>query len=487
LTLILVVFFLAKAYYDTNTIEVKKYQILHPSLGETLAGLKVAHLSDLHIKNNTLRENKTIEILDQEKPDLILLTGDYIQSNGSYEPVQAFFHQLKAPFGVYAVMGNTEYYNENGSCILCHTKEARQLKENPNSLFLRNSHIDIKINGKLLTLLGVDDPVTNRGDLRRALKKTSSQNPSILLAHSPEIFPEASDLGVDLVLSGHTHGGQIWGIKTLNKLFPLEPALEFLDGFFQKGKTLMYVNRGIGTSFLPFRFGVKPEITFFQFRNPSSGPDSKGFQISNTPTEKFFAGLGFPTFLETFDLFNFIKNKLSNSRVLGKSNLLFDFESPADLKRLNWECHKWFELSKDHATSGKYSLKVSFPPGQYPGINFKEIQSDWSRYAYLKMDIFNPSKETIQFHIRIDDHKSEWEYANRFDTEVGLKPGLNPISIPTDSIKTNLYARSLNLKKIDRLIVFIPNNLKPRELYIDNIRLEEGPEADGMKKYGRKA
>lgn len=467
----LVVFFMAKAYYDTNTIEVKKYQISHVSLGEALDGLKVAQLSDLHVKRITHRENKIIEILNQEKPDLILLTGDYIKFNGPYLPVRSLFSQLKAPLGIYAVMGNTEYYNENGSCVLCHKEGSRQLKEKPHPIFLRNSHIDLKINGKILTVLGVDDPVNKRDDLKQSLKGVSPNSPAILLAHSPEIFPEASDLGVDLVLSGHTHGGQIGIVKYLKKLFPLEPALEFLEGFFQKGKTLMYVNHGVGASFFPFRFGVKPEIAFFNFVSPSRQSTSNSFQITNIPSKRVFTGFWISDFLETFNIFDLIKNSLFNSKVYQKSNILFDFESPADLEKLNWECHKWFELSTEHATSGKHSLKASFPPGQYPGIEFEAILPDWSHYDYLQMDIFNPQKEEIRLHVRIDDHKSDWEYANRFDLDFVLKPGMNPISIPTNSIKTNLHPYPLNLKKIERLIVFVPNNLKPRDLYIDNIRL----------------
>jgi hypothetical protein len=151
---------------------------------------------------------------------------------------------------------------------------------------------------------------------------------------------------------------------------------------------------------------------------------------------------------------------------------LFDFESAADLEKLNWECHKWFERSQEHATSGKYSLRVVLPPGQYPGINFKEINPDWSKYHNLKMDVFNPSNENLIFHVRIDDHKSGWEYADRFDKNFELKQGMNHISIPTSSIRTNIHPRPLNLTNIKRFMVFIPNNQVKRELFIDHIRLE---------------
>lgn len=462
----------AKAYYDTNTIEVKEYRIQHPALGSVLAGRKVAHISDLHITRMSGRENKVIEILTQEKPDLIFLTGDYIKNHGSYGPALSFIKQLKAPLGIYAVLGNSDYYNENGSCILCHKEGSRQLREKQNPVFLRNSHLVMKIDGKPLTVIGVDDPVNKKDDLKQSLTKAPPDAPTILLAHSPELFLDASNLGIDLVLSGHTHGGQLWITKYFHKIFPLEPALKFSEGFFQNGRTLLYVNRGIGTSALPFRFGVKPEITFFKFFNSSNQSNQVNpVQISNTPSKMVFGGIDPSAFLETFNFFHSIKNKSTHIKVPGKTNVLFDFESPADLQRLNWECHKWFELTELHKTSGQYCLRVSLPPGQYPGIDFEDIQPDWSRYAYLKMDIYNPSKEVVRFHIRIDDHKTNWKYDNRFDWDMELKPGLNVVSIPTASIQTNLHHRNLNLKKIERLMLFIPNNLKPRDLYIDNIRL----------------
>jgi hypothetical protein len=115
---------------------------------------------------------------------------------------------------------------------------------------------------------------------------------------------------------------------------------------------------------------------------------------------------------------------------------------------------------------------VSLPPGEYPGIDFQEVEADWSKYRHLRMDVFNPSDEMFNFHIRIDDHKSGWEYADRFDINYELRKGLNYISIPTHSIKANIHHRPLDLKKIKRLMVFIPNNTQRRELYLDNIRLE---------------
>jgi predicted MPP superfamily phosphohydrolase len=513
--LIALLLFAAKAYYDTNSIEIKHYRIDNSLLGEVLNGFKVAHLSDLHIRNTGPRESKLLEILKEEKPDLIFITGDVISFRGPYEPVMSFFHQLKPSLAVYAVLGNTEYSNENGSCTLCHKEKSGNLKENPGVVFLRNSFAPLKVNGKMINIIGVDDPVFKKSDLKIALKGTNPDHPSILLAHSPEIFDEASEFGFDLLLSGHTHGGQIFLTKYLRKIFPLEASLEFMDGFFQKGKLLMYVSRGVGTSYLPFRLGVKPEIVFFTFANntnnekirmaqmdkvnqsnssretqslfnlDSNNPSNSAnltnsinstnrinsLLISNHPSNSIFLGISISSILETFNLLSTIRKSFVSNHSQD-SNILFDFESESDLKRLDWQCHKWFELSEEHATSGKHSLKVILPPGQYPGINFEDIRRNWSSSHYLKMDIFNPSDETLKFHVRIDDNNSGWEYAKRFDINCELKKGMNHISVPTDSIKTNIHHYPLNLEKIIRMMVFVPNNAEKREIYLDNIRLE---------------
>jgi len=503
-----------------------------------LGGIKVAFLSDLHIKNIGLREKKVLEILGEEKPGLILLGGDYITFRGSYQPAISFLQELQANHGIYAVMGNTDYSNENGSCILCHKKKSKKLKDGSNLIFLRNFATPLQLNGKVLNLIGLDDPVNKKADLTAALQYRSTAAPqdgskvaaprstphafhgsTLLLSHSPEVFKEAANCGIDFLLCGHTHGGQIFLTKYLRKFIHFGPAFKFPKGFYQDQKTLMYVGRGVGTSFLPFRLGVKPEITFFTFSN-GLGPSKDSCKITDSTSKSIFSGITFSGFLDLFDFYPgrslrevlssdlqdstpniqnpkeslsltpnasnalssgpsspdltpYASNLKANDYSLSpKNDILFDFESDADLEKLNWKCHKWFERSREHATSGQYSLRVELPPGQCPGILFNGIKNDWSKNRYLKMDVFNPSDDKFIFHIRIDDQKSGWDYDKRFDYNFALKPGMNHLSIPTDSIKTNIKPRPLDLKNIKRFMAFIPINPHRREFYIDNIRLE---------------
>ena len=470
-----IVLLMGKCYYDTNSVEVEHYSVYHSPPGKSLAGIKVAFLSDLHIKQIKARENLVLQILEKEKPDLILLGGDYIGFQGSYEPALSFLSRLKAPLGVYGTLGNTDYSNENESCTLCHTKNSKGLKENPSPVFLRNSFVAIHHKGRIVNLVGLDDPVGKRSDWNKATVGIDPDAAVILLAHSPVVFEEATRRGIDFVLCGHTHGGQIFPVKYaakyLRKILPLDPALKYPDGFFKRGKTLMYVGRGVGTSFLPFRLGVKPEMAFFTFSDRPKD-DKNISEISKSSSKVLFAGFDMASLAGIFNIFNSSYGPKDNPNGSATDDVLFDFETDSELSRLNWQCHKWFERSSDHATSGKYSLRAILPPGKYPGISFREFKEDWSGRNYLKLDVFNPAMEELVFHIRIDDRKSGWEYANRFDRNFQLKPGMNHISVPLNSLRTNRDPRTLDLRHIKRLIVFIPNNLEKREIYIDSIRLK---------------
>lgn len=111
-------------------------------------------------------------------------------------------------------------------------------------------------------------------------------------------------------------------------------------------------------------------------------------------------------------------------------------------------------------------------PGQYPGIQFIDVENDWSGYHFIRMDIFNPAAEPFTFHVRIDDKESGWEYEDRYDKDFKVQKGMNNISIPLESVKTNITPRSLDLSRIERLMFFIPGNDRKRTFYLDNIRLE---------------
>ncbi len=457
-----------KIYYDTYTIEVRHYTIANTRLSDALAGNKIAFVSDLHAQRFGPREKEVVSILQKENADFIFLGGDYISFRGSYAPVLLFLDRLR---NAYAVLGNTEYSNENGSCILCHHEKSKDLKKQSNVYILRNSNVTLNIGEKKINLAGLDDPDKEKCDLKTELVKRNSTAPTILLAHLPELFDEAVKAGVDLMLSGHNHGGQVFPARYLKGMVMVDPCFDYMEGFFQKGNTVMYVSRGVGNSFLPFRLSVRPEVTIFQFDKRDERASNPFATITNQPTEKISTHFSIENVIDLFDFSSHFRKTYKAAHHLDKSGKLFDFESEAELEYLNWECHKWFELSNKNTTSGNNSLRVTLPPGSYPGIYFKDIEKNWSGYHFVKMDIFNPS-EPFTFHVRIDDKKSGWEYADRFDQNFQIKKGMNCISIPLESVKANITPRALDLAHIERLMLLVPGNDRKRTFYLDNIRLE---------------
>ena len=497
ISLIVFAAFVAKIYYDTNSLVVRYHTIENPRLGEVLKGIKIAHISDLHIKSIGPREKKIVDILKEEKPDFIFFTGDFIGFKGSFHPAISLIREMKAGSGIYGVLGNIDYSNENGSCILCHKEKSKELIGDHNKLkILRNSAVELNINGKVINIIGLDDPVQAKSDIRAALSKTNPDAPSILLAHSPSVLKQASNSGMDLLLCGHNHGGQIFLIKYIKRFLRGGSSLKYLDGFYQEINTLMHVSRGAGTSFFPFRLGVKPEISFLQFvSNRDLDIDTKE---NSSPSYVYFDGVSLSRII---DLFNFhpisaaalyLKERTVNwgiSQHLSvgagqavenreakasrkQSKQLADFETEAEMQDLNWECHKWFERSPEYSTSGEFSLRAVLPPGKYPGIAFHHLAKNWANHDYFKLDVFNPADYAVPLHVRVDDDESGLDYGNRFDRDYFLRPGKNTISIYLREMETNISKRNLDLKGIKKVIIFIRQNDRKRELFLDNLRLE---------------
>ncbi len=151
--------------------------------------------------------------------------------------------------------------------------------------------------------------------------------------------------------------------------------------------------------------------------------------------------------------------------------VLYDFEREGDLDRLEWKCFTQFSISKDHATSGKYSLKLELYPSNFPQLLTKTEKKDLSGYKAISIDIFNSEKREIPVYIRIDDKKMVPEYGDRYTGSYMLKEGKNRIIVPLNNIKTESGDRSLDLKSIYRLFVFMKHPKKRTVLFIDSIRL----------------
>jgi hypothetical protein len=257
---------------EPNWIDVTRHDVWFKRLPPEFDGLVVAQLSDLHIASYGFRERRLLTALAKAKPGLIVITGDFITPGSDRAAVLRFLKDLRPldpPFGVWAVLGNHEHTDLP---VLGH-EEMRQFFNEANIALLVNDAGRIGRGLDTLTLIGVDDPYTGHDRLWEALKGMQRTPFAILLSHSPEIFFKADLARFDLVLAGHTHGGQV-RLPWVGPVWLPEGSESYEAGWFAGSSAKMFVSRGIGTSTLPIRFLCRPElplITLKRGTGPSAG------------------------------------------------------------------------------------------------------------------------------------------------------------------------------------------------------------------------
>jgi predicted MPP superfamily phosphohydrolase len=239
-------------------ITIRRIEVTLPKLPRALDGFRIAQITDLHIGLTLGRDwlERVIGEVLGLKPDLIAVTGDLVDGTperlrGEIEPIA----RLTAPHGVFFVTGNHEYYS--GVRPWMSELEGLGLR------VLRNERVSIERDGSSFDLAGVDDQNGGRmepdhgTDLRAALEGRDSDRELVLLAHQPLVIDEATERGVGLVLSGHTHGGQIWPWNHLARL--QQPYISGLHH--HDDKTWIYVSEGTGFWGPPVRLGTRCEVT----------------------------------------------------------------------------------------------------------------------------------------------------------------------------------------------------------------------------------
>ena len=265
--------FVAGAYglfYGRLNLETTHMQIKLRRLPKTFEGFRIVQLSDLHISSFMSAEEirKYVAIANQLKGDLVVLTGDFVTDDPSAErAVVRELSALHAPFGVFGCLGNHEYMTETEDSIT-------RLFASAQIRILRQQRVPIQLHEETLNLIGIDyqqarfskdhgGHLVDRymaGNERLVIPGTAN----ILLNHNPNAFDRAAELGIDLMLTGHTHGGQL-SLEFLHRGLCLSRLVtSYVSGLYQKAGSQLYVNRGIGTIGLPMRVGARPEITVFE-------------------------------------------------------------------------------------------------------------------------------------------------------------------------------------------------------------------------------
>ena len=244
-----------------HELTVEEHTVQLPRLPDAFRGMRIVQVSDFHYAEYTepyfIRE--VVDRINKLRPDMVALIGDFI----SFGPMPKAFARRCMPHCAqiltaihcplrYATLGNHDYYAGPHFVTGCLQDHGFPV--------LTNRAIALEREGQRLWLAGLGSACEHRSDPARAIPPAVAKEPVILLAHEPDILPDIARYNVDLMLSGHTHGGQV--------RLPFVPPLhlpvygkKYVEGWFRCGPTQLYVSRGIGTTGVPFRLRCPPEIT----------------------------------------------------------------------------------------------------------------------------------------------------------------------------------------------------------------------------------
>jgi hypothetical protein len=244
-----------------HELSVEEHTIQIARLPDAFRGMRIVQVSDFHYADFTepffVRE--VVRRINQLRPDMVLMTGDFV----SFGPLPISWARRHA-VGCAAILSGIECplrYASLGNHdeIVGADYVAGPLRENSIPVLV-NASVPLERRGQRIWLAGLGSACTGNADLKRALPKGTGNEPVILMAHEPDILPDVAGRGVDLMLSGHTHGGQVR--LPFLPLFHLPVyGQKYIEGLFRMGDTQLYVNRGIGSVGMPFRFRCPPEIT----------------------------------------------------------------------------------------------------------------------------------------------------------------------------------------------------------------------------------
>ena len=271
LTILVLIGLVIWILWGNTALEISEYEIVTDQIPQGFDGFRIAQISDLHNAQFGEGNAKLIGALFEANPDIIVITGDLIDSRHTEIGIALeFARQAMKIAPVYYVSGNHE----------ARVQEYQDLKKglaDAGVILLENEKTEISRGGECVTLMGIDDPSFRVdylfGDAesvaRQAIEKLQNESDeyTILLSHRPELFELYVDSGIDLVFSGHAHGGQFrlpfaGGLAAPNQgFFP-----EYDAGRFEEENTTMIVSRGVGNSIIPIRINNRPEIVLSELK-----------------------------------------------------------------------------------------------------------------------------------------------------------------------------------------------------------------------------
>lgn len=254
-------------YYYAHEIEPATLQITNElitlqNIPTPFNDFKIIQFSDTHVgfQYSFTQLKKLVKTINDQNPDLIVFTGDLIDEPQTFQSSQQLIEtlqQLRANHGKFWIYGNHDHGGYG-------TDMVKDIMDQAGFQLLKNDHVNIELENESITLAGVDDLILGSPDLKSTLINSNPEQFTLLLAHEPDFADTAMSSFVDVQLSGHSHGGQV-RFPFIGHLYTPIYAEKYIQGKYElnNGEFLLYVNRGIGTTRLPFRFLCKPEIHIF--------------------------------------------------------------------------------------------------------------------------------------------------------------------------------------------------------------------------------
>lgn len=246
---------------EPNRLVLNPVTVALPNWPVPLNGLKIVAIGDVHGGSNFITEAKIqqmVELANAQNPDVTVLLGDFVTGSKRTDPLMSQetiarnLSGLRAKYGVYAVMGNHDWWTDGFRML--------SALNNFGIRVIDNDAVRIIHNGQTVWLMGIPDFSTQwHASLKGAWDKITTQDPVIAITHSPDVFPELSPR-ITLALAAHTHGGQV-NLPLVGRLVvPSMYKQRYAAGLIRDGDRTLFVTTGVGTSVLPVRFGVPPEI-----------------------------------------------------------------------------------------------------------------------------------------------------------------------------------------------------------------------------------
>lgn len=249
---------------EPHWLELNRHDVPVRGLPQAFAGLRIVQMSDFHAGRHVPSAylDEAVDLTLSLEPDVVVLTGDFVHKGYQHvERVAQDLGRLNAPLGVFAVLGNHDFSVRNALGIRrhpdLHEAIAAALRRRGIRI-LRNETHALERDGQHLYLTGVDDLWSRAMDLDRSFAGLCPHTPRVVLAHNPLTIERLGDRRCDLMLSGHTHGGQV-KLPGIGRVALGPKGRRFAAGMYSVGNSALYVNKGVGCG-LRIRYGVRPEV-----------------------------------------------------------------------------------------------------------------------------------------------------------------------------------------------------------------------------------